>query len=123
VKDLAERTVAQSRDLLLAERLGDVRVDACFYYGAVEINPRHLVVWILLAGAPDSELPEWFTPEVITQRSRWIRHLSAGWNTFGRSSGINSRPHLGPTRAMSKFSSTASTECRTHGAGSTSSSR
>lgn len=46
----AERTVAQSRDLLLAERLGDVRVDACFHYGAVEINPRHLVVWILLAG-------------------------------------------------------------------------
>jgi hypothetical protein len=58
MKDLAERTVVHARDLLLAERLGDVRVDACFHYGAVEISPRYLVVWILLTGAPDSELPE-----------------------------------------------------------------
>jgi hypothetical protein len=51
MKDLAERTVAQARDLLLSERLSNVRVDACFHYGAADISPRYLVVWILLAGA------------------------------------------------------------------------
>jgi hypothetical protein len=63
MKDLAQQVVAHARDLLLAERFGDIGVDACFYYGAVDISPRYLVVWVLLAGAPDSDLPEWYTPE------------------------------------------------------------
>lgn len=82
MKDLAEQAVTHARDLLLAERLGDIRVDACFHYGAVDISPRYLVVWVLLAGAADSDLPEWYTPEDTSPRIRlepelvsWLAHL------------------------------------------------
>jgi hypothetical protein len=74
--------VARPQGLLLDEHCGHVRVDSCFYYGAVDISPRYLVVWILLAGAPDNELPEWSTPEVAKQRDEldpslvtWMEHL------------------------------------------------
>ena len=80
--DLASEAVAKASRLLLAESHGRVRVDACFHYGAVDISPQHLVVWVLLAGAPDNELPEWSTPESASHSATldpslvtWMKHL------------------------------------------------
>ncbi|GAA2801337.1 hypothetical protein [Crossiella cryophila] len=51
--------LGQARTVLL-ERWGDL-VEAVFSYGAVEVDPAHLTVWVLLKGQADG-LPEWYQP-------------------------------------------------------------
>jgi hypothetical protein len=59
-KALAAAVVGRVRDRLVGAQRGPFRVVACTHYGAVDIGPQFLAVWLLLAGAPDDELPEWF---------------------------------------------------------------
>ncbi len=54
---VADAAVAEARDVLSA--LSPDRVAATFWYGAVDVDPAHLVVWVLLQG-PKGNLPEWF---------------------------------------------------------------
>jgi hypothetical protein len=81
MSDLASQAVERARGLLPAEHHGPVRVASCFHYGAVDIDPQHLVVWVLLTGAPDEELLEWSSPEAARLRGfdpalvAWMEHL------------------------------------------------
>ncbi|GII54470.1 hypothetical protein Pth03_28590 [Planotetraspora thailandica] len=59
VEDRRDRAMARARTELAAS-YGHM-VDSVFSYGAVTIDPVHLVVWVLLKGDPES-IPEWFFP-------------------------------------------------------------
>lgn len=61
-EQLAQRVVSALEQRLRGRSLAGVTIDTVFHYGAVDIHPRHLVVWLLLSGRPDAELPEWFFP-------------------------------------------------------------
>ncbi len=59
---LADDVVTDLRKSLVGRSRGAVAVESLLWYGAADIDPKHLVVWVLLAGPPASELPAWFAP-------------------------------------------------------------
>jgi hypothetical protein len=81
---LSATVVDRLRRRLVGEHSGRFRVEACIHYGAVDSDPKYLVVWLLLAGAPDDELPEWLNP---------------GWRSCGGLSELSSRRRPGRMRA------------------------
>lgn len=81
LKHAADTAVQRARAAMAQERLGEVFVKTAIWYGAVDINPKYLVVWILLAGADDDELPKWASPESATDSgmdphvTQWMNRL------------------------------------------------
>ena len=57
--ETASRVVSEASAALIGAERDGVRVDGLFHYGAVDLDPGLLVVWILLSGKPDEQLPEW----------------------------------------------------------------
>jgi hypothetical protein len=55
----ARRVIDEASTELRGTQRGGVRVDGLFHYGAVDVDPQLLVVWILLSGNPVDQLPEW----------------------------------------------------------------
>jgi hypothetical protein len=78
----AKATVGKASRKLKRQSFGSGRVATCFHYGAVDIDPKHLVVWVLLDGAPDEELPEWFFVDLYEDDADQTRRLGpalVGW--------------------------------------------
>ncbi|KQR98108.1 hypothetical protein ASG12_14210 [Williamsia sp. Leaf354] len=57
----ARRAMDSVRTDLVGTTHGRVTVDSVLHYGAVDLDPDNLVVWVLLTGLDDEELPEWLT--------------------------------------------------------------
>jgi hypothetical protein len=76
---IAEQVVGRLRDDLTGREHHGAGVASVFHYGAVDIDPRHLVVWILLAGRPDEQIPAW--QHVSPQLLRHLRptHIDYDW--------------------------------------------
>jgi hypothetical protein len=55
-----DRAVERARQQLTSHHTA--RFSSVFAYGAVDIDPQHLVVWVMLADDPD-EVPVWYFPE------------------------------------------------------------
>ncbi len=58
----AEAAINASSEILKGATRGPYTVDEVFWYGDVDIDTRHLVVWVLLSGASDDKLPKWYFP-------------------------------------------------------------
>lgn len=56
---LADKAVRRARRRL--RKAHPNLVEHVFSYGAVDIDPKHLVVWVILKGAPEA-IPAWFFP-------------------------------------------------------------
>ncbi|MBD7998654.1 hypothetical protein [Oerskovia gallyi] len=56
---LAEKVMRRLNRTLRGREHDGLKVVALLHYGAVDIDPRHLVVWILLGGKPDDQIPAW----------------------------------------------------------------
>jgi len=59
---LADDAVAAAKVKLVARPCGEVAVESVFWYGAVDIDTKHAVVWVLLSASDPETLPAWFAP-------------------------------------------------------------
>ena len=59
--DLAQLGVGGLADALVGRSQHGAQIVTVFHYGAVDIDPKHLVVWILLDGPRSDEVPEWLS--------------------------------------------------------------
>src|SRR6266511_6252843 len=63
-KTIAKRAVRRAKKLLRSRHAPalDVKVDYLLGYGAVEIDPKYCVVWIILSGSDSELVPERLMP-------------------------------------------------------------
>jgi hypothetical protein len=63
-KAIAKRAVRYAQKVLRLRRAPDfdAKVDYLFWYGAVDIDPHHCVVWIILSGPESQRLPAMLIP-------------------------------------------------------------
>lgn len=79
-KTIVKKAVRRAKKLLRSRHAPglNAKVDYLFWYGAVEIDPKHCVVWIILSGRDSELVPANLNPvrdEKSLRRAR--EHLSA----------------------------------------------
>ena len=58
-KTIAKKAVGRAKKILRSRHAPalDVKVDHVWWYGAVEIDPKHCVVWIMMSGSDSERIP------------------------------------------------------------------
>ena len=61
-KQIAESAVTRAGQVLKDRSVDGIHahVTGVFWYGAVHINPKHCVVWVILRGAESEAIPPWY---------------------------------------------------------------
>lgn len=87
-EEVAELIVRDARSALVGRKcpagdLQDVKVTTVFHYGAVDIDTKHLVVWVLLDGASPDDLPTWWSSDSSSRGTSdeecdsWLRSITS----------------------------------------------
>ena len=76
---LADGVMKRLAPTLRGREHDGVRVAAVVHYGAVSIDAKHLVVWLLLEGRPDDQIPEWLTLTPTLVESLRPPHVDYDW--------------------------------------------
>jgi hypothetical protein len=118
-KSTADDAVAAARERLVGRSQGAAAVECVLWYGAVDIDTRHAVVWVLLSAPDDDALPAWFSPAegdstvdpqqaaVDPEILSWMRELQEELRNEFTSRGWPSTPALSV-----RFDSAARVEAR-----------
>jgi len=63
-KRIAKKAVRRAKKLLRSRQAPamDVKVDYLLWYGAVEIDPKYCVVWIIVRGSDSARIPDRLMP-------------------------------------------------------------
>jgi hypothetical protein len=78
-KAIAKKAVRRARKLLYSRQAPefDAKVDYLLWYGAVDIDPKYCVVWIILSGRDSTVVPAMLMPARDEKSLRRAReHLS-----------------------------------------------
>ena len=90
-KTIATKAVRRAKKLLRSRHAPslDAKVDYVWWYGAVEIDPKHCVVWIMVSGSDSERIPAMLNPildekllrrareTLTTEDSKWLEELAA----------------------------------------------
>lgn len=77
--DLAPLVVGGLSDALVGRSHDGAQIVTVFHYGAVDIDPKHLVVWILVDGPRSDEVPEWLSVSPLLQESLRPEYPDYAW--------------------------------------------
>jgi hypothetical protein len=78
-RPLRDKIMARVRDALRGREHEGLRIADVLHYGAVSIDPNHLVVWLLLEGGPDDEIPAWLRIVPTLVPSMRPEHVDYDW--------------------------------------------
>ena len=77
--DLAQRVVDRLSDALVGRCHDGAQIVTVFHYGAVDIDPKYLIVWILLDGPRTDEVPEWLSVSPLLLESLRPEYPDYDW--------------------------------------------
>ena len=76
---LAKKVMRRLTRSLRGREHDGLKVVALLHPGAVDIDPRHLVIWILLDGRPDDQIPAWLRASPLLIESLRPTTIDYAW--------------------------------------------
>ena len=109
-QQIARRAVRDAKRALRSQRAprADIAFDHIFWFGAVDINPKHCAVWLIFKGSDQKLIPRWLMPlldaesqqraraSLTPEDCRWLADLAESVVQKFRARGWEwTTPHIG----------------------------